>query len=60
VAPDGATYRALAEHARAWLHERGAQVVRREVPEDEPEALARAAALGWAREAVRFAAYADA
>ncbi len=57
VAPDAATYRALAEHARGWLHERGAQVVRLEVPEDEPEALARAGTLGWAREAVRFAAY---
>jgi hypothetical protein len=59
VAPDAATYRELAEHARGWLHERGAQVVRLEVPEDEPEALARAAALGWAREAVRFAASGD-
>ncbi len=57
VAPDAETHRALAEHARAWLHERGAHAVRLEVPEDEPEALGRAAALGWAREAVRFAAY---
>ena len=53
-----ATARALAEHAAAWLHAQGAQVVRLEAPEDEPDALAVAAALGWQREAVRFATYA--
>jgi hypothetical protein len=58
-APGPEAHRALAEHARGWLHARGAQVVRLEVPEDEPQALARAAELGWAREAVRFAAYRD-
>jgi len=33
--------------------------VRLEVPEDEPEALARASSLGWSRETARFAAYGE-
>ena len=53
------TGRALALHAAAWLHEQGAGVVRAEVAEDEPDALAFAERLGWQREAIRFATYRD-
>ena len=49
--------RALVEGAQGWLRERGAGVVYWEVPEDEAQRLALAHALGWQREAIRFATY---
>lgn len=55
---DGASERALAEAAIAWLWEQGAGVIRSEVPLDEPggELLE---ALGFEPESVRYGLYRD-
>ena len=54
---EGELVAALVEGAVGWLQERGAGVVHWEVPEDDPSRLALADALGWQREAIRFATY---
>jgi hypothetical protein len=49
----------LLRAATAWLHEQGARVVRAEAEIDDQEAQDLLGDLGWQREAVRFAVYAE-
>lgn len=49
----------LLEAAVGWLREAGAQVIRADAEEDDPDAVALLAELGWQREAIRFALYDD-
>lgn len=49
----------LIRTATTWLHGQGAQVVRAEAEFDDDEGQDLLADLGWEREAVRFATYAD-
>ncbi|HYF24697.1 MAG TPA: hypothetical protein VD931_03060 [Baekduia sp.] len=45
--------------AVGWLREHGAEVIRADADEDDPEAVALLSELGWQREAIRFALYDD-